>query len=1365
MKKIYCLIALNYLASLFSLLSAQSFDWTKGADFPGTARSGAVSFVIGDTAYIGTGTNGTAYYNDFYKFDKTKGTWSQIKNFPGESRYGAVSFVLNGEAYVGTGYNNTSKYLMDFYKYNPIYGEWHPVADFGGSARYLAVAFSIGNKGFVGTGIDAVDESSNFYSYDPSNDSWTAVAGLSTSKKRKSAVGFSINNKGYIASGLYHDDYTTFIFSDVQEFDPSTNTWKEKVFADSKLSNKQGAAVFTMDNKAYLVGGSNTRSTILFDPSNSSLSTLAPIGPSTESKRSNPIAFSLGSIGYAGLGYNTIEKNDIWNYKEVAAPIAPSSLFVTTISKTSANIRWNDNSMDEDGFIIYLSEGDDQNFNVVTTVGANFISYGFTGLKEGTVYFAGVASKRGSVKSNIVSRRFVTLSDLPVAPSDLKLVQNNKIGMNLTWTNNASTRDGFIIERSINNEENFTYLNKVESWITSYSDTEFSETSGVVYYRVRAFKGTIESAHSNVAAGQIEDLKPVAPVMKIQSVTQLHNFVKHFNIYLGYTESLRTEKFYFETSKDNITFVLQDSGTFFHSFQWQINEMEKIYLRVIAKNNYGMDTSNILSAGPYLNSPEDLSPLHASAKIIGLQFRPDSRHEEATIIERKVNGGTFEPYDTLYKENYLQEYNRSFVYYYDSSIILNNTYEYRTYSIFEDLRSQYSGTVSITAQNTGSWKKYKGNGFSKSLDSLYLNGIKVESKLYSKGKIYFLSASEKHFFSYDMEKMTFSKLAGFPGSDLTQVKSFQTWGDKLVLTGYNDNGVSEDIWVFDTHTNTWQAETKLPQEVRGNLYQLHINPENENLYALTYYYSSSLSKHILTHLTYNSTSKTWSSIDKAQTSFGAIISYSTTDSIVYIGYDKSHIAYLKKENILSPIFFKATSRFSNDLYQNGITTYKNENIYINKGMVYKFKNMTNIQMKDYGFIDYEQEDWRSARKNPDGLTFTHNNKLYHGLSISSWSSWLDNIYFLDENAPEKPVNLHVIKDEGTSVEVAWFDVSDKEDSYLLQIKTYINSEWKFKNVGIYTSNTQKASIKNLEQDSHYNIRLAAITGQDTSAYSSLEFRTKRTVPYPAIYSAVAISASSVEISWELDNRIPASRLVLKDHNELSKELNILQNSAIINGLDENTSFSGFLENISEAGKSISYLQKNALTYLKTPGLENINYGNTFDGYMLRWEDVSRNESHYIIERKAADEEHFQIIDSVRANTTQYIDNPGTTLSYEYRIKAASYYSYYDGDKEIIRLYNTSAYSNVSSTNDKILGISKELPMYTKIYPNPASETLCIDTKEIIQEIRILSLEGKKLISLHALKGNCIDVKQLRKGIYIIKIFTGTGIVTEKIKIE
>src|ERR1700759_2705863 len=151
-------------------------DWARESSMSVISRSEAVSFVINNTAYVGTGWNGLiTHYNDFWKYDAANDSWTQVASMPaGTERSSAVAFSVNGKGYVGTGFDG-NYYRNDFYQYDPVTDSWSQIVSLPGTPRYEAVAFGIGNLGYVGTGFGGDSALRDFYQYDPSSDSWSSI--------------------------------------------------------------------------------------------------------------------------------------------------------------------------------------------------------------------------------------------------------------------------------------------------------------------------------------------------------------------------------------------------------------------------------------------------------------------------------------------------------------------------------------------------------------------------------------------------------------------------------------------------------------------------------------------------------------------------------------------------------------------------------------------------------------------------------------------------------------------------------------------------------------------------------------------------------------------------------------------------------------------------------------------------------------------------------------------------------------------------------------------------------------------------------------------------------------------------------------
>lgn len=86
----------------------------------------------------------------------------------------------------------------------------------------------------------------------------------------------------------------------------------------------------------------------------------------------------------------------------------------------------------------------------------------------------------------------------PAAPSNLNAVAISTTQVDLTWDDNSSDEDNFIIERKRSVESSYTVIDSVPANTTSYSD--FDVRKGTTYnYRVKAVNSNGDSDYSNVA--------------------------------------------------------------------------------------------------------------------------------------------------------------------------------------------------------------------------------------------------------------------------------------------------------------------------------------------------------------------------------------------------------------------------------------------------------------------------------------------------------------------------------------------------------------------------------------------------------------------------------------------------------------------------------------------------------------------------------------------------------------------------------------------------------------------------------------------------------------------------------------------------
>jgi titin len=206
---------------------------------------------------------------------------------------------------------------------------------------------------------------------------------------------------------------------------------------------------------------------------------------------------------YRIRAYNTYGDSSYSN--EISAttgnsPTAPSALKVIELTRSSIKISWTDNSSIETGFKIERKTGSGS-FTEVGTVGANITTFTNTGLSANTTYTYRVRAYNASGNSAYSNEISAIPTDIPAAPTNLKVSATAGNVATLTWTDHASNETGFKIERKTGSG-NYAEVATVNANTTSYTNSGLSANT-TYHYRVRAYNAAGNSAYSNEASASI----------------------------------------------------------------------------------------------------------------------------------------------------------------------------------------------------------------------------------------------------------------------------------------------------------------------------------------------------------------------------------------------------------------------------------------------------------------------------------------------------------------------------------------------------------------------------------------------------------------------------------------------------------------------------------------------------------------------------------------------------------------------------------------------------------------------------------------------------------------------------------------------
>jgi len=193
--------------------------WTAKQSLP-MGRTMAAGFAINGKGYIAMGRNylNDEYMSDVMEFDPVANTWtakSELVSPTGDmGRYGVGCFVINNKAYIGLGKKfpvQAFDEFSDFWVYDPAPNTWTPVANFPAGPRSFPTAYSAGSIGYLGTGVSDMFGMQDFYSYSPSTNTWKQRAYV-PGTPRAFAISFYIGNYGYLGLGFGYDPTQIYIY-------------------------------------------------------------------------------------------------------------------------------------------------------------------------------------------------------------------------------------------------------------------------------------------------------------------------------------------------------------------------------------------------------------------------------------------------------------------------------------------------------------------------------------------------------------------------------------------------------------------------------------------------------------------------------------------------------------------------------------------------------------------------------------------------------------------------------------------------------------------------------------------------------------------------------------------------------------------------------------------------------------------------------------------------------------------------------------------------------------------------------------------------------------------------------------------------
>lgn len=191
--------------------------------------------------------------------------WVKLAPFP-EPAEELVGAAAGGKLYVFLGIAPGWKPIGMVYEYDPATDKWtkkkpmpllsHHVA----FTEYRGKIYVFGGFKYPDSGPAAWVPIDNAWEYDPATDTWKALAPLPT--KRGSPVAVAVGDKIYVIGGAntppgakdsgVHPRRPHRSVGTVEEYDPATNTWRERSPMPTPRNHATAGAV---NGKIYVIGG------------------------------------------------------------------------------------------------------------------------------------------------------------------------------------------------------------------------------------------------------------------------------------------------------------------------------------------------------------------------------------------------------------------------------------------------------------------------------------------------------------------------------------------------------------------------------------------------------------------------------------------------------------------------------------------------------------------------------------------------------------------------------------------------------------------------------------------------------------------------------------------------------------------------------------------------------------------------------------------------------------------------------------------------------------------------------------------------------------------------------------------------------
>ena len=925
-----------------------------------------------------------------------------------------------------------------------------------------------------------------------------------------------------------------------------------------------------------------------------------------------------------------------------APPNTPANLIATASSNTKIDLIWN-NVANEDSFKIERGLSVSGPFTHIANNPANDTTYCDTGLLGSTIYFYRVrASNTGgnSGYSNVAND--TTFADPPVAPTNLFASSVSNTQINLSWTDNSTNEDGFVITRSLSFGGPFVPVDSVGMDDNNFSDTGLSGSTQY-FYQVYAYNNNSDSSPSNIASATTGVNPPPAPFnLSFSTVgnTQVDLIWRNVINETGFgierkTGAGGTYALINSNAADDTTF--SDTG---------LTPGTTYYYRVFASNaggsTYCVSPVEVIVTTPQTPpaAPTVLSAAAVSNTQINLAWTDNSNNEDGFKIERRspAGSGGFAQIATV---------GANVNTYPNTGLAANTSYEYR-----------------VRAHNTGGNSAYTNNASATTSPNAPSAPTTLTATTASNTQINLAWADNSNNEIGFRIKRSATGVAG----TFTQIDSVGAG-----VTSYANTGLTALTTYFyqvcayngggQTASNTASATTFDNPPAAPSA--LAATPVNNNQINLLW--------------TDNSGNETGFKIKRASVTGGPYTEIATVGAGVTSFFNTGLAANTQYFYVVCA--YNAGGNSANSNEANGTTFVDPPGAPSNLVLTVVSNTQINLVWVDNAS---NEDGFYVERKT--GAAGTYAQIASVGVNTTSYSStgltgsteyyyrvrafninW-STPYSNEANATTQvdpitaPSGLSATTVSSTQINLAWTDNSGNETGFKIERKT--GAAGTYAEITTTAANATSFANTGLTASTQYFYRVRATNGASNSSYTSeANATTSAAGSAPAAPSNLAgtvISKSQINLSWT-DNSSDETNFLIERKTgaagTYAQIASLAANSTSHSntGLTANTTYFYRVRATNAFGNS-AYTTEISKTTLKNPPSKPTNLTATAissSQINLAWTDASANEDGFKIERKTGAAGTYAQIAQTIANVISYSDVTGLNAStqYFYKIRA------------------------------------------------------------------------------------------------------------------